>query len=47
MSTGVGKKSFQKEYMEYLINSKNRGEEDPFWVTEDQLSCVKKSSLEH
>jgi hypothetical protein len=44
LATRIGKKTHRKEYMEYLIKWKNRGADDASWVTEDQLSCVHKSS---
>jgi hypothetical protein len=44
LATRIGKKTHQKEYMEYLIKWKNRGVEDALWVPEDQLSCVHNSS---
>jgi hypothetical protein len=44
LATRVGRKTHQREYMEYLIKWMNRGIEDASWVNEDQLAHMYNSS---
>jgi hypothetical protein len=40
----ICKKIWNKEYFEYLVNSRNRGSKDASWVYEKDLENLKGSS---
>jgi hypothetical protein len=40
LATRIGRKTRNKEYLEYLVKWKNRGSEDASWVSEEELICL-------
>ena len=40
LATRIGRKTRNKEYLEYLVKWKNKGSEDASWVFEEELICL-------
>jgi hypothetical protein len=41
----IGRKTRNKEYLEYLVKWKNRGSEDASWVSKEELVHLRKSFI--
>ena len=44
LATRIGRKTRNKEYLEYLVKWKNRGFEDASWVSEEEIKRLQNSS---